>query len=90
VIVVLRPFVKGVGFAVSPRGRKVLRHAVSVARSDEARRLVVQARKLAASPEARRVAGEASQLAAHANALVRDAESRDRIIAALRHLAGRS
>jgi hypothetical protein len=86
---VFRPFVKGVGFAVSPRGRRVLRHAVSVARSDEARKLAVQARKLAASPEARRVAGEASQLAAHASHLLRDADSRGRVLAALRQLSSR-
>jgi hypothetical protein len=86
---VFRPFVRGVGLAFSPRGRKVLRGAVAVARSDEARRIVVQARKVAASSEGRKLAGEAVRAASHVSRTLGAPESRERLRSAARFLAAR-
>jgi len=86
---VFRPFVKGVGFAVSPQGRKVLRNAVAVARSEEAKKLVAQARKVAASPEGRRLAGEATRAAAQASRALHSPEARERLLTVVRHLSER-
>ncbi len=60
---VFRPFVKGVGLALSPRGRKVIKGAVAVARSPEARQLAGQARKVATGPASRKLAGQALRTA---------------------------
>lgn len=84
-----RPFVKGVGLAFSPTGRRVIKGAVTVARSKEARRLVGEARKLAASPEGRRVVDEVVRAAHHAGRTLTAVENRERVRAAARFLADR-
>jgi len=84
-----RPFVKGVGIALSPQGRKAIRSAVALARSNEARKVVAQARKVASSPEGRKLVNEAVRAASHASHAVRGPEGMERLKAAARHLAER-
>jgi hypothetical protein len=57
------PLGKAIGLAVSPRGRKAIRHAVRAARSEEGRKLMAQAHKVATGPEARKLAGQARRVA---------------------------
>ncbi len=84
-----RPFVKGVGLALSPQGRKVIRRGVAVARSKEARTLVASARKVAASPESRRLVGHAMRAASQAGKAIRTPENRERLKAVARQIAER-
>lgn len=84
-----RPFVKGVGLAFSPNGRRVIKGAVAVARSDEARRLVEHARRVATSPESRKLVGDAVRTASHVGRTVATAENRARVKAAARFIADR-
>jgi hypothetical protein len=83
---VFRPVVKGVGFAVSPRGRKVIRGAVRAARSQEARKAVSQVRALATHPETRRAAASLARTVANAGKAVRTPEARERLKTAARLL----
>jgi hypothetical protein len=90
---VFTTFTKGVGFALSPQGRRVIRYSVAAARSEEARRLAAHAHRVATSPEARRLAGEAAKVAASAGTqagrAVRSAEVNERIRKAAHYLATR-
>jgi hypothetical protein len=84
---VFRPFVKGASLAFSPTGRRVIKGAVTVAKSKEARRLVDEARKLATSPESRKLVDEVVRAASHAGKSLATAENRERVWAAARFLA---
>jgi hypothetical protein len=82
-----RPVAKGVTFAVSPRGRKVIRGAVRAARSDEVRKVVGHARSLATRSETRQAAVSAARTVASLGKAVRTAEGRERLKAAARLIA---
>jgi hypothetical protein len=45
--------------ALSPTGRKTIRHGVRMARSEEGRKLIAQARKIATGPEGRKLIAQA-------------------------------
>jgi hypothetical protein len=83
---VFSPLVKGLGFAMSPAGRKVIRRAVRVARSEEGRKVVAQARKVAASPEGQKLIAGAKDVAVQAGKAARTPENRERVKAAARAL----
>ena len=80
---------KGVGLALSPQGRRVIRGAVQVAQSDEARKVAARARQVATSPESRKLVADAVRVASHAGKVVRDPETRERLRATARLLAER-
>jgi hypothetical protein len=84
-----RPFVKGVGFAASPQGRKLIFAAVALAQTDEGRKLVQHARRVAASPESRKLATDTVKVAGNLGKSVAGPENRARVRAAARLIADR-
>jgi len=83
------PIFKGIGFAASPKGRRVISTAVVIARSEQGKKAIAQARKLAASPEGRRLVNQAARTAASAGKAATGPESSERIMEAARSLRQR-
>ena len=73
------PLGKAIVFAVSPRGRKAIRHAVRVARSEEGRKVIAQARKVATGPEARKLVEQAKRVAVRVSEQAKTPENAQRI-----------
>ena len=73
------PLGKALGFAVSPRGRKAIRHAVRAARSDEGRKLIAQAQKVATGPEARKLVEQARRAAVRVSETAKTPENVQRL-----------
>ena len=80
----LGPIAKGVGFAVSPAGRKAIRGAVRLARTEEGRKVLAQARKVATSPEGRKLIDQAMRAATKAGKAAATPENKARIRTAAR------
>jgi hypothetical protein len=76
---VFSPLGKAIGFAVSPRGRRAIRHAVRAARSEEGRKLMAQAHKVATGPEARKLVGQAKRVAARVGETAKAPENTHRL-----------
>jgi hypothetical protein len=76
---VFSPLGKAIGFAVSPRGRRAIRHAVRAARSEEGRKLMAQAHKVATGPEARKLVGQAKRVAARVGETAKAPENAHRL-----------
>ena len=83
------PFMKGVGLASTPRGRRLIRTAIILARSEEGRKVLVQARRVAATPEGRKLMNQAVRFAADAGKKANTAQNRERIKDAARSLRKR-
>ena len=83
------PIRKGLGLAASPKGRKVIRHAVKFARSEEGKKLAARAKKVAESPEARRLASRAAQTAKQLGEAAKKPENQERLKAAAKALRER-
>jgi hypothetical protein len=73
------PLGKALGFAVSPRGRKAIRHAVRAARSEEGRKLIAQAHKVATGPEARKLVEQARRAAVRVGETAKTPENAQRL-----------
>jgi hypothetical protein len=73
------PLGKAIGFAVSPRGRKAIRHAVRAARSEEGRKLIKQAQKVATGPEARKLVQQAKRAAVRVSETAKTPENAHRL-----------
>ena len=73
------PLGKAIGIALSPRGRKAIRHAVRAARSEEGRKLMAQAHKVATGPEARKVVENAKRAAVRVSTTAKAPENVQRL-----------
>jgi len=76
---VFSPLGKAIGFAVSPRGRRAIRHAVRAARSEEGRKLMAQAHKVATGPEARKFVDQAKRAAVRVSETAKTPENAQRL-----------
>ena len=73
----------------APKGRKVIRNAVKLARSEEGKKLVAHAKKLAESPEARKLASRAAETAKQVAEAAKKPENQQRVKAVAKLLRQR-
>ena len=82
------PIGLAVKLALTPTGRRVIRHTVRAARSEEGRKLLTDVRKVATGPTTRKLLRQARQIAKRPAEAATAPLSRERV-AALRHRLGK-
>jgi hypothetical protein len=83
------PIGLAVKLALTPTGRRVIRHTVRAARSEEGRKLLTDVRKVATGPTTRKLLRQARQIVKQPVEVAKAPETRERA-AALRHRLGKS
>jgi hypothetical protein len=83
------PIGLAVKLALTPAGRKVIRHTVRAARSEQGRKLFRETSRFATGPEAKKLLNQARQIAKKPIQAARAPETKERL-ATLRHRVGKS
>ena len=81
------PIGLAVKLALTPTGRRVIRHTVRAARSEQGRKVFREARRVATGPEAQKLFRQARQIAKKPVQAATAPETRERL-SALRHRVG--
>jgi hypothetical protein len=82
------PIGLAVKLALSPAGRRLIRHTIRAARSEEGRKLLTDTRKVATGPTTRKLLNQARQILKQPVEAATAPQSRERT-AALRHRLGK-
>jgi hypothetical protein len=81
------PIGLAVKLALTPTGRRVIRHTVRAARSEQGRKVLREARRVATGPEAQRLLSQARQMAKKPIEAATAPQTKERFLA-LRHRLG--